>query len=241
MNRNIVITGASRGIGLAAAEAFLKEGDRVLAHYFRHNEPIEELKKRWPGQVFGVCADLAGSDAHRVIAAEALRLFPHVDVLVNNAGIARQELFLDMTAEGLAELWQINVTAPMLLTQALLPSMLERRSGCIINVSSIWGREGASCEVAYSAAKAAIIGFTQALSKEVGLMGIRVNAVAPGVIETDMCAHLSEDDRRSLAEQTSLGRLGSAADAAGSILLLASPHAAYITGVTLPVDGGFMG
>lgn len=241
MNRNIVITGASRGIGLAAAEAFLREGDRVLAHYFRHGEPIEALKARYPGQVFGVCADLADKDAHQVIAAEAQRVFSHVDVLVNNAGIARQELFLDMTPQGLAEMWQINVAAPMLLTQSLLPGMLERRAGCVINVSSIWGREGASCEVAYSAAKAALIGFTQALSKEVGLMGVRVNAVAPGVIETDMCAHLTDEDRRELAEQTALGRLGSAADAAGAILLLASPHAAYITGTVLPVDGGFMG
>jgi len=241
MNRNIVITGASRGIGLATAEAFLQEGDRVLAHYFRHGEPIEALKTRYPGQVFGVCADLSQPEGYRLVAGEAQRVFPHTDVLVNNAGIARQELFLDMTPQGLAEMWQIHVTSPMLLTQALLPGMLDQRTGCVINVSSIWGREGASCEVAYSAAKAAIIGFTQALAKEVGLMGIRVNAVAPGVIETDMCAHLTDEDRRDLAEQTALGRLGSAADAAGAIVLLASPHAAYITGTVLPVDGGFMG
>lgn len=241
MDRTIVITGASRGIGLATAEAFLAAGDRVLALYCRHPEAVEELEARYPGQAFGYGCDLSQRESIAPLAAHCRRLFPHVDVLVNNAGIARQQLFVDMTARDWDELWQLHVTAPIMLTQALLPDMLRRGQGHIINVSSIWGRVGASCEVAYSAAKAAVIGFTQALAKEVGLMGVRVNAIAPGVIHTDMCAHLTDDDRQALAEQTALGRLGTAQDVAGAILLLASPQAAYITGTVLPVDGCFMG
>lgn len=241
MDRTIVITGASRGIGLATAEAFLAAGDRVLALYHRHPEPVEALIARYPGRAFGYGCDLAKRESIAPLAAHCHSLFPQVDILVNNAGIARQQLFVDMTAEEWDGLWQLHVTAPILLTQALLPAMLSRGQGQIINVSSIWGREGASCEVAYSCVKAAVIGFTQALAKEVGLMGVRVNAVAPGVIDTDMCAHLTADDRRTLAEQTALGRLGTAQDVAGAIVMLASPQAAYITGAVLPVDGCFMG
>ncbi len=241
MNRTVIITGASRGIGLATAEAFLAEGDRVLALYHRHPEAVKALEAQYPGRVFGYGCDLANPESIAPLAAYCSRLFPHVDILVNNAGIARQQLFVDMTAGDWNELWQLHVTAPVMLTQALLPDMLRCGQGQIINVSSIWGRVGASCEVAYSTAKAAIIGFTQALAKEVGLMGVRVNAVAPGVIDTDMCAHFSGEERQALAEQTALGRLGTAQDVARAIVMLASPQAAYITGTVLPVDGCFMG
>lgn len=241
MDRTIVITGASRGIGLATAEAFLAAGDQVLALYHRHSSCVEALAARYPGRAFCYGCNLSKRESIAPLAAYCRNLFPHVDILINNAGIARQQLFVDMTAEDWDEIWQLHVTAPILLTQALLPGMLRRGQGQIINISSIWGREGASCEVAYSAAKAAVIGFTQALAKEVGLMGIRVNAVAPGVIDTDMCAHLTADDRQALAEQTALGRLGTAQDVAGAIVMLASPQAAYITGAVLPVDGCFMG
>lgn len=241
MHRNIVITGASGGIGRAIVRRFAENGDRIVAVAHRHPERLNELCAMYPGRITVVTADLTDRSEIKRLAKAAEETLDGVDILINNAGIARQQLFVDMTDEEWDRLWAADVSAPVLLTRALLPGMLSRGSGQILNVSSMWGERGASCEVAYSAAKAAVIGFTKALAKEVGLMGVRVNCVAPGVIDTEMCAHLSEETKADLAEQTALGRLGSPEDIAGALFLLTEPGASFVTGAVLDVDGGFVG
>ena len=241
MARTVIVTGASRGIGRSTAQAFLKQGDRVVVCYHTHREEAAALEEAFPGLAAAYGCDMGNPGEIPALAQFAKERFGPVDILVNNAAIARQQLFIDMTACEWQRIWQTNVTGPMLLAQALLPDMINLGRGWIINISSVWGLRGASCEVAYSSTKAALIGFTQALAKEVGLMGIRVNAVAPGVIDTDMIAGLSEDTRKELSQQAALGRLGTPDDVARAVLFLASPQAEFITGAILPVDGGFIG
>ncbi len=163
-----------------------------------------------------------------------------ISALVNNAGIAEQILFSDITEEKWDRMFAVNVKGAYNCTQAVLPSMIHEKYGRIINVSSMWGISGASCEVHYSASKAALIGFTKALAKEVGLSGITVNCVAPGVIGTDMNAAISGEILEELKENTPLNRIGTSEDVAEAILFLASDKASFITGQTLSVDGGFI-
>ena len=163
-----------------------------------------------------------------------------ITVLVNNAGIAEQALFSDITEEMWDRMFGVNVKGAYNCTQAVLPHMIHNKYGRIINVSSMWGISGASCEVHYSASKAALIGFTKALAKEVGLSGITVNCVAPGVIATEMNGHLSEDIIEELKNETPLNRIGTPEDVAEAIFFLASDKASFITGQTLSVDGGFV-
>ena len=169
-----------------------------------------------------------------------LRTYHRFDALVNNAGVAHIGLFTDMTEEQWDALFAVNVKGAFNVTQAVLPSMISQGSGAIVNVSSMWGEVGASCEVAYSAAKAALIGMTKALAKEVGPSGVRVNCVSPGVIDTDMNAELTEADLAALAEETPLGRIGRAEEVANATLYLCGEGASFITGQTLGVSGGLV-
>ena len=173
-----------------------------------------------------------------MFAAAEKRLGP-VTGLVNNAGIASQKLFTDTTPEEWNAMMGVHAGGAYYTCRRALPSMIRSRRGSIVNLSSIWGLTGASCEVAYSAAKAAVIGLTRALAKEVGPSGVRVNCVAPGVIDTDMIAGLSEDTRRELAEETPLGRLGTPEDVAAVVAFLLSDEAAFLTGQVLSPNGGF--
>lgn len=242
MANTVLITGASRGIGRACALAFAKAGYRVAVHYNHSAAQAETLVQqlRETG-CDAACfrADIADSAQVTELVQQATAFLGHIDVLVCSAGIALQQLFTDTTDLQWRELMGADLDGVFYACRGVLPGMIARGSGRIITVSSVWGVQGASCEVAYSAAKAGVIGLTKALAKEVGPSGITVNCVAPGVIDTDMCACFDADTKAALAEETPLGRLGTPEDVAESILFLASPAAGFITGQVLGVDGGF--
>ena len=242
MANTVLITGASRGIGRACALAFAKAGYRVAVHYHHSAAQAETLVQqlRETG-CDAACfrADIADSAQVNELVQQATAFLGHIDVLVCSAGIALQQLFTDTTDLQWRELMGADLDGVFYACRGVLPGMIARGSGRIITVSSVWGVQGASCEVAYSAAKAGVIGLTKALAKEVGPSGITVNCVAPGVIDTDMCACFDADTKAALAEETPLGRLGTPENVAESILFLASPAAGFITGQVLGVDGGF--
>lgn len=240
MNQTVLVTGASRGIGAACAVAFAKRGYRVIVNYNKNKEAAEAVcaQIRALGGVC-MCVQADVSDAAQVarMFSEAER-FGGVDVLVNNAGIALTAMLCDTTPEMWREIFATNVDGVYHCSRAALAHMVSQKCGKIINVSSMWGQVGASCESAYSAAKAAVIGFTKALAKELGPSGITVNCVAPGMIETEMNAHLSKEDVDAFCEEIPLGCVGTPAQVAATVCFLASADAAYITGQVLGVSGG---
>lgn len=239
MKQTVLITGASRGIGAAAARLFAAQGYRVAICCHTQMEKAEELAASLPDAA-AFTADVAKeTDVVRMVDAVHSR-FGEIHVLVNNAGIAMQKMFTDTTAADWNRIFDVNVTGIFYACRAVLPEMIRRKSGRIVNISSMWGVTGASCEVAYSASKAAVIGLTKALAKEVGLSGITVNCVAPGVIDTEMNANLSAEDRAVLCDETPLARIGTAQEAAQAILFLASDRASFVTGQVLGVNGGIV-
>jgi 3-oxoacyl-[acyl-carrier protein] reductase len=243
MNKNVLITGASRGIGKAAAIAFAKKGYGVCVNYYSSETEAFELVKSLNKQ--GCCtaaykADISDFNEVKSMVEKCESDFSHIDILINNAGIAQQKLFTDLTVEDWHRMMSVDLDGVFNCTRLVLPKMIARHSGKIINVSSIWGICGGSCEVHYSAAKSAVIGLTKALAKEVGPSNIQVNAVAPGCIETEMNSHLTEDDKQVLCEDTPLCRFGTPDDIANAMLFLASPSADFITGQVLSPNGGFV-
>ena len=194
----------------------------------------------WEHTAKAIQADLSQTDALPELAKAVWDKLGHVDVLVNNAACSCMGLFQCMTSEQVRLLYRVNLIAVVELTRLLLPPMLSRHSGCIVNIASMWGETGASCEVDYSVTKGAVLALTRALAKEVGPSGIRVNAVSPGTIRTDMTAHLGEETLHALAEETPLSRLGTPQDVADVVSFLVSEKAAYITGQDIPVNGGFL-
>lgn len=241
--RTVLITGASRGIGAAAARAFAQNGDRVMIHYHKQRalaQALCEQLRQAGAQAACVQADVAERAQVQAMLAQTERQFGLVEVLVNNAGIAQQALFTDVSEAEWDRMFAVNVKGMFHCTQGVLGKMISQKRGKIVNISSMWGQIGASCEVSYSAAKAAVIGLTKALAKEVGPSGIQVNCVAPGVIDTEMNAALDASTRAMLAEETPLGVLGTAEDVARAIVFLASPQADFITGQVLGVNGGFV-
>lgn len=235
--RRVLVTGGTRGIGRAVAEAFLQRGDRVLFLYRKSEEQAEELRQL--GAV-GYRCDLSDLSALEETCKRILAEEGSVQVLVNNAGIAQFSLLHEVTDEMWEAVRSVNYDAPFYLTRAFLPGMIRQKYGRILNISSMWGQVGASCEVAYSAAKAGVIGFTKALAKEVGPSGITVNCIAPGVVDTEMNAGLSGDTRKELKEETPLGRLGTPLDVAKACIFLSSEDGAFITGQVLGVNGGLV-
>ena len=235
--RRVLVTGGTRGIGRAVAEAFLQSGDRVLFLYRKSEEQAEELRQL--GAV-GYRCDLSDLSALKETCKRILAEDGSVQVLVNNAGIAQFSLLHEVTDEMWEAVRSVNYDAPFYLTRAFLPGMIRQKYGRILNISSMWGQVGASCEVAYSAAKAGVIGFTKALAKEVGPSGITVNCIAPGVVDTEMNAGLSGDTRKELKEETPLGRLGTPLDVAKACIFLSSEDGAFITGQVLGVNGGLV-
>lgn len=243
MRRTVLITGGSRGIGAACVGAFARAGWSVVFLYRRAEEAAEALCARLRGEGLDVSCrrcDVSRRDEVFRTVNDLMRTYHRFDALVNNAGVAHIGLFTDMTEEQWDALFAVNVKGAFNVTQAVLPSMISQGSGAIVNVSSMWGEVGASCEVAYSAAKAALIGMTKALAKEVGPSGVRVNCVSPGVIDTDMNAELTEADLAALAEETPLGRTGRAEEVAEAALYLCGEGASFITGQVLGVSGGLV-
>lgn len=241
--KTALITGASRGIGAAAARLFAKNGYTVAVNYRADKDGAEALVNEIAaagGEAFAVCADVAHKTAVDAMAAAVLARCGQVDVLIHNAGIAKQALLTDTSPEEWHRMMGVHLDGAYHCAHALVPSMVRRHSGTILTVSSMWGEVGASCEVAYSAAKAGLIGFTKALARELGPSGIRVNCVTPGVIDTAMCAALDGETRAALAEETPLGRLGTPDEVAQALLFLASDGAAFITGQVLGVNGGMI-
>lgn len=243
MAKVALITGASRGIGRAIALRLAKDGYTVALNY--HQNEKAALRAAEVLTAFGkegmLCrADVTREHAVHEMVREVERRLGPIDLLVNNAGIAEQVLFTDLTAAQWKKMMDVHVNGAFYTSQAVLPSMIRRKSGCIVNIASMWGQTGASCEVHYSTAKAALIGMTKALAKEVGPSGIRVNCVSPGAIETDMMAEFSAEDKAAIAEETPLGRLGKPEEIAAAVAFLASEDAAFITGQVLAPNGGMV-
>ena len=236
--KNILITGGSRGIGQAMVRKFANGGYNVAFTYKSSVDAAEELAKET-----GALAIMADSASEKEIAAavaKAGKALGGIDVLINNAGISSYSLLQDLTLSEWNECIAVNLTSAFLYSREVIPYMLKNHEGRIINITSIWGLVGASCEVHYSTAKAGLIGFTKALAKELGPSGITVNAIAPGVIETDMNAHLSDYDLKALEDETPVGRIGKADEIAGAALYLANEGSSFITGEVLNISGGIV-
>ena len=241
--KTVLITGASRGIGRACALAFAREGYAVAACWHKNEAAARSLLDELSALGCDAelyCADVADPAAVEAMAAAAEKRFGHIDALVNNAGIAQQKLFTDITPEEWQRMLDVNLSGAFYLCQLALPGMIRRKQGRILTVSSMWGQTGGSCEVHYSAAKAGLIGLTKALAKEEGPSGITVNCVAPGVIETDMMAAFTAEDKAALAEETPVGRLGTPEEVAKLLVFLAGEDAGYITGQVFGVNGGLV-
>ena len=234
----VLITGASRGIGAAAARRFAAGGCRVVVNYHRSREQAEALAAEIGG--WAVQADVSDPVQVRKMVDNVLDKFCQLDILICNAGVAQQKLFGDLTDADWRRIFAVNVDGTFHAIRAALPHFIHRKGGRILTVSSMWGQVGASCEVAYSAAKAAVIGLTKALAKELGPSGITVNCVAPGVIDTEMNQALTPQDLAALAEETPLGRIGAPEEVAEALWYLASDAAGFVTGQVLSPNGGLV-
>ena len=244
--KTALITGGSRGIGAACVRKFTEEG-YAAAFFYASDEEAAESVSRETGALAVKC-DVADSEEVKLRTGEVLEHFSKegkggktsFDVLVCNAGISVEGLVQDLSDEEWDRLSGINIGGMINTVRAAVPGMVSEKQGSIVLMSSMWGRSGASFEAAYSATKAAVIGFGQALAKELGPSGIRVNMVAPGVIDTDMNKGRSEEDWKGILEETPLGRIGNPEEVAELVYFLSSDKASFITGQTVGIDGGFV-
>ena len=230
--KKVLVTGGGRGIGAACVRRFAAAGYEVYFNYASNDEAARELSEETGARGFKCSVVDSLSIEHMI------KEIGNVDILVNNAGISRINLFTDISETEWDEVFDVNIKGMFLVTRSVLPGMIRAKYGRIINISSMWGVSGGSCEVHYSASKAAVIGFTKALAKEEGPSGITVNCVAPGVIKTEMNSHLDEESLAELEEETPLMRLGTPEEIAAAVYFLASDEAAFITGQVLCADGG---
>ena len=242
MNKTVIVTGASGDIGKAIAKAYFNEGYNVAAVYNKGEKSAlalkEELSIKDKGRIeVFKCDLLSESEIINLISAVKNR-FGKIDSLVNNAGISKIQLFDTVSLNEWEEIIKINLTGPFLLSRECVKEMLKEKNGNIINISSMWGQVGASCEVAYSASKGGLIAMTKALSKEVGLSGIRVNCICPGLIDTKMNSHLTKEELESVVEEIPLGIIGTPSDVAEACIYL--EKAKFITGQVLGVNGGMV-
>ena len=238
-----LVTGASGGIGRAIAVALARDGFAIAVHCHRNEQKAQEVRDEilsMGGTAEVYVCDITDADAVDYMVNEICRTLGCISVLVNNAGIAQQKLFTDLSVDEWQQMMAVHVDGAFYACRAVLPDMIRAHSGAIVNVSSMWGQTGGSCEVHYSTAKAALIGLTKALAKEVGPAGIRVNCVAPGVIRTEMLAELSRETLNDLEEETPLCRLGTPEDVAAAVSFLVSDGAGFITGQVLAPNGGIV-
>lgn len=235
--KNVLITGGSRGIGAECVRQFAARGYRV---YFFYNKSESEAQKIMSEtDAVGIKCDI--SDCNEIKrASDKIKSECSIDILVNNAAIAQIKMFQDITESDFDNMFDTNIKGPFMVTKEFIDGMLHNKYGRIINISSMWGETGGSCEVHYSASKAAVIGFTKALAKEVAPSGITVNCVSPGVIGTEMNSHLTEDELSEIAEETPISRIGSPAEVAAAVIYFAEDNSGFTTGTVLPVNGGII-
>ena len=236
--KTVLITGGSRGIGKAMVEQFSKSGAQVAFTYFKSENDARDVAMK--NGALAIRADSKNEADIRRAVDEVVQKFGAVDVLINNAGISSVSLISDLSLSDWREIFSVNVDAAFLYTKCVLPEMIHKKSGRIINITSMWGQVGASCEVCYSASKAALIGFTKALAKELGPSGITVNAIAPGLIDTDMNSGFTSEDLAQVINETPLSRIGKAEDVACAAMYLASDAASFVTGAVINVNGGLV-
>ena len=241
--KTVLITGGARGIGKAMSKAFAKEGYNVLVNFNKSENEAKELytilnEKNFSVKLFK--ANISNREDVEDMVDYCIKEFGGLDVLVNNAGVSQDKLFTDITDEDWDNMMNINLKGSFYCSQVALKYMISEKKGNIINISSIWGISGATCEVHYSITKAGIIGMTKALAKEVGPSNIRVNSIAPGVINTDMLSGYNEEDIDALVEETPLMRLGTPEDIANCAIFLASDKSNFITGQVISPNGGFV-
>lgn len=239
MSKTVIVTGVTRGIGRKIALDLAEKGYFVVGFYKSNREKAEELESQ-SSMIKTYKCDVSDCEQVDKISDEIIDKYGAVYGIVNNAGVAKTSLFTDVSEEDFDKVFDVNVKGTFAITKAFLPSMINQKYGKIVNISSIWGIYGGSCEVVYSASKAAIIGMTKALAREVGPSGINVNCVAPGVIRTDMLNNLSDEDLNELAEDTALLRNGDPSDISKTVLFLLSNDSDFITGQVLTVDGGMI-
>lgn len=233
--RNIIVTGGSRGIGAAIVRKFASQGDRVILNYNKSENEAQEIKQEFPDNIVLYKADVSKFNEAKLMCDFCINEFGRVDILVNNAGIAQIKPFADITEDDWDSIINVNLKGVYNCTKGVIDNMIHNKAGKIINISSIWGEVGGSCEVHYSASKAGIIGFTKALAKEMGLSNIQVNCVSPGIIDTEMN---SMHDLGELKNDVPLNRIGTSEDVANVVYFLASDEASYITGQVVSVNGG---
>ena len=238
MTKTVFITGGSRGIGACAVKTFSENGYNVAFTYLNSEEKAQNLATG--SNILPIKADCSLSKNIDYAIAKAIEKFGKIDILINNVGIDSFSLITDTDDDLWNKIINTNLSSAFFASRAVLKSMINEKAGNIINISSIWGEIGASCEVAYSVSKAGIIGLTKALAKEVGPSGIRVNCVSPGVIDTDMNSHLTDEDINSLKSDTPLGKIGTCEDVCNTLLFLASEKSSFITGQVFSVNGGFV-
>lgn len=241
--KTVIVTGGATGIGRAVSSLFAETGYNVVIGYNKSIDAANELQSNLSKQGYSVTThkcDVTNSNDTNGIVEFAVQKFGKVDVLVCNAGIAQQKLFTDITDEDWSNMINTNLTGCFNCCRAASKVMVSKHSGSIVNISSMWGISGASCEVHYSASKAGVIGLTKALAKELAPSNIRVNCVAPGVIKTDMLSSFSDQELEELKVETPLSHLGTPEDIAKAVYFLSSDDASFITGQVLSVDGGFI-
>lgn len=240
VNKVVIVTGGSRGIGAEIVKTLANENYKVILNYNNSKEQAEKIQQELLEQgkeIEIIKADVSKKEEAKKLIQFALNKFNKIDVLINNAGISQEGLFTDVTEEEWQKIMNINLNSVFYCTQQALKYMIQEQQGCIINISSIWGETGASCEVAYSATKAAINGMTKALAKEVGASNIRVNAIAPGIIDTDMNRNLTTEELEQIKEQIPLNKIGKAIDIAKCVKWLIEDE--YTTGQIISINGGW--